>query len=177
MPFRRSSLDKPRATPAEARKKAERYCAYQDRCHQEVRRKLYDLGLYGEDVDQVMAQLIEDRFLDEERFARSFARGKFRMKKWGRQRIERELKSRRVSAYCIRKGLSEIDDAAYDETLRGLLRKRLARKGADLHPYARRGMLVEHGLRKGYSMDDSIRVAREVIAEAEAADTDDAATP
>ena len=164
MPFRRSSLQrKQQATPAEALKKAERFCAYQDRCHQEVRRKLYDLGLYGEDVDHVMAQLIEDRFLDEERFARSYARGKFRMKKWGRQRIERELKSRQVSAYCIRKGLSEIDEAAYAKTLRELLTERLERKGADLHPYARRGMLVDYALRKGYGMEESIRVARELV--------------
>jgi regulatory protein len=85
-------------TPDQAFKKLERFCAYQDRCHQEVRRKLYDLGLYGADVDQVMARLIEDRYLDEERFARSFARGKFRMKSWGRKRIERELKQREVSS-------------------------------------------------------------------------------
>ena len=166
MPFRRSSLQrKQSATPAEALKKAERFCAYQDRCHQEVRRKLYDLGLYGEDVDQVMARLIEDRFLDEERFARSYARGKFKLKKWGRQRIERELKARQVSAYCIREGLTEIDEEAYAKTLRGLLVERLERKGADLHPYARRGMLVAYALRKGYAMEESIRMAREVMGE------------
>lgn len=163
MPFRRTTFKQGRATPDQARKKAEKYCAYQDRCHSEVKRKLFDLGLYGEDVDQVMAQLIEDKFLDEERFARSYARGKFRMKKWGKQRIERELKSRRVSAYCIKKGLTEIDETEYQATLRGLLEKRLERKGEGLHPYARRGLLVDHGLRKGYSIGDSIAMAKEVL--------------
>ena len=164
MPFRRTTFKQNgRATPDQARKKAEKYCAYQDRCHQEVKRKLYDLGLYGEDVDQVMAKLIEDKFLDEERFARSYARGKFRMKRWGKQRIERELKSRRVSAYCIKKGLSEIDEEEYQATLKTLMEKRLAAKGEGLHPYARKGLLVDHGLRKGYSMTDSIAMAKEVL--------------
>ena len=165
MPLQRSSLSRrQQLTPSQALRKAERYCAYQDRCHQEVKRKLYDLGLYGEDVDQVMAQLIQDKYLDEERFARSYARGKFKMKKWGKQRIERELKSRRVSAYCIRKGLSEIEDEAYFETLETLMRKRLARKGEGLHPYALKGLLVDHGLRKGYSMEDAIGTATQVLA-------------
>ena len=163
MPFRRNSLDKQRCTPDEARRKAEKYCAYQDRCHQEVRRKLYDLGLYGEDVDQVMARLIEDRFLDEERFARSYARGKFRMKKWGKQRITRELKSRQVSAYCIKQGLSEIEDAAYAKTLHELLQNRLAVKGEGLHPYAHKNLLVEWGLKKGYSMGEVLEAAQRVL--------------
>ena len=161
---RKSSLSKGRPTPAEALKKLERYCAYQDRCHQEVRRKLYDIGLYGEDVDHVMAQLVEDRFLDEERFARSYARGKFRMKHWGRQRIERELKSRQISRYCIKAAMSELEQYDYEGALRTLLEKRHGKvlpKG--LHPYALRQDLIAFGLRKGYEMDLVLRMAREVV--------------
>ena len=146
-----------RATPAEALKRAERYCAYQDRCHQEVRRKLYDLGLYGDDVDEVMAQLIESRFVDEERFARSFARGKHRMKGWGRERITRELKSRQVSDYCIRAGLSELDAGAYAKTLHDLLDDYRERKGAGLDEWTLRGRLLQFGRRKGYSTDEVLK--------------------
>ena len=71
------SLDK-------ALQKLQRYCAYQDRCHQEVRAKLLSLGVYGDEMEEIIVSLIEDKFLDEERFARSFARGKFRLKQWGR---------------------------------------------------------------------------------------------
>ena len=143
-----------RATPAEALKKAERYCAYQDRCHQEVRRKLFDLGLWRDDVDQVMAQLIEGRFVDEERFARSFARGKHRMKGWGRVRIEQELKQRQVSPYCIRAGLSELEEAAYAKTLHELLAGYRERKGAGLDEFTLRGKLYELGRRKGYTAEE-----------------------
>ena len=162
---RNSSLNKQRATPSEARKKLERYCAYQDRCHQEVRRKLYDLGLYGEDADHVMAQLIEDKFLDEERFARSYARGKHKIKGWGRYRIERELKQRQISRYCIKAALSELDELDYLGSLRSLLIKRYAKQANDLHPYARRQDLVQYALRKGYTTAESVAMAKEVVDE------------
>ena len=160
---RNNSLSKGRPTPSEALKKLERYCAYQDRCHQEVRRKLYDIGLYGEDVDHVMAQLIEDKFLDEERFARSFARGKHKIKHWGRYRIERELKGKQISRYCIKAALSELDELPYFETLRTLLEKRRDKQAGDLHPYARRQDLIEYGMRKGYATSEALEVARELM--------------
>ncbi|MCB0570606.1 MAG: RecX family transcriptional regulator [Phaeodactylibacter sp.] len=116
-------------TREEALAKMQRYCAYQDRCHQEVRSKLLELEVYGERLEEIMGQLIEEGFLNEERFARSFARGKFRIKQWGRNRIRRELKARQVSDYCIRKGLEEIDETEYLETLRALLQKKLENGG------------------------------------------------
>lgn len=115
----------------EALAKLQHYCAYQDRCHQEVRSKLLELEVYGDHLEEVMAQLIEEGFLNEERFARSFARGKFRMKQWGRARIRRELKARQVSDYCIRKGLEEIDEGEYLETLRAMLQKKLESSGEE----------------------------------------------
>ena len=96
--------------------KMQRYCAYQDRCHFEVRRKLLEQKVYGDDLEEIMAALVEDDFLNEERFARSFARGKFRIKQWGRLRIKRELKVRQISDYCIRKAMTEIDDEDYLRT-------------------------------------------------------------
>ena len=83
----------------DALKKLQRYCAYQDRCHQEVRSKLLDLGIYGHDLEEVIVALIEDNFLNEERFARSFTRGKLRIKHWGRNKILQELKKKNI--FCL----------------------------------------------------------------------------
>ena len=113
-------------SPEEALDKLQRYCAYQDRCHQEVRTKLLELGIYGEDLEQIIVELIRENFLNEERFARSYARGKFRIKRWGRIRIQLELKKRKISAYCIRKGLEEIDEEEYQKVLEEMLQKKIA---------------------------------------------------
>ncbi len=102
----------------------QRYCAYQDRCHSEVRSKLLDLGIYGDELEEVIAELITDNFLNEERFARSYARGKFNIKKWGRIRIKQELKRRHITAYCLRKAMEEIEEEDYLKTLEGLIRKK-----------------------------------------------------
>ena len=109
----------------DALKKLEHYCAYQDRRHSEVRTKLLDLGIYGDDLEDIITDLIADNFLNEERFARSFARGKQRMKKWGRYKITMHLKAKQISAYCIKKAMEELDEEDYLETLRNLLEKRL----------------------------------------------------
>lgn len=107
-----------------ALQKAEAYCAYQERCQQEVRDKLYDLGLYSDEVESAIAELISNNFINEERFAKAFAGGKFRIKKWGRVKIKQELKFRKLSEYCIRKGLLEIDELEYIKTLEHLILKK-----------------------------------------------------
>ena len=106
-------MQKKYLSKADALKRMQRYCAYQDRCHSEVRTKLIELGVYGDTLEEIMAELVIERFLDEERFARSYVRGKFRLKKWGRVRIKRELKLRKISAYCQRKGLEEIEEELF----------------------------------------------------------------
>ncbi len=107
-------------TPEQAFSKAKHYCAYQERSHIEVKEKLYSLGLRKTDVETILSKLIEENYLNEERFARQFAGGKFRMKKWGRIRIIHELKQKRVSAYNIRKALEEIDPEQYRSVLKKL---------------------------------------------------------
>lgn len=109
----------------EATKKIEHYCAYQDRCHKEVISKLKDMGMIPMAIDKIIGQLIQDRFLNEERFAKSFARGKFKIKKWGRNRIVNELKQRDISKYNITTALKEIDPIEYANTLDTLAKKRL----------------------------------------------------
>lgn len=147
---------------AEGLKKLERYCAYQDRCHQEVRSKGIEIGLYGDELEEVIATLIETNFLNEERFARSFARGKFRMKKWGRMRIRRELRFRNISAYCIRKGLEEIEEQQYLATLDEIIQKR-QEKHPGLKPYQQRKKIVDYLQRRGYELALSWERAKALI--------------
>lgn len=105
--------------------RARKYCAYQERCHSEMKQKLADWGVWKKDADEVMAHLISEGFLNEERFAIAFAGGKFRIKKWGRVKIANELRKRQVSDYCIESGLSKIDEDDYTRTLKILLEKKL----------------------------------------------------
>jgi len=113
-------------TLTEATKKLEGYCTYQERCHKDVITKLRAMRMIPEAIDQIVAHLIQENYLNEERFAKSFARGKFRIKKWGRIRITNELKYRAISKYNIKTALNEIDQDAYSETLNLLAKKRLA---------------------------------------------------
>ncbi|MGX1928393.1 regulatory protein RecX [Flagellimonas sp. 2504JD4-2] len=110
----------------EARQKMERYCAYQDRCHKEVLGKLKEMRMIPEAIDQIIAHLIQENYLNEERFAKSFARGKFSIKKWGKTRIVNELKQRQISSFNIKSALKEIEEEDYLQTLNELAIKRLA---------------------------------------------------
>jgi len=132
-----------------ALRKLQKYCAYQDRCHQEVRSKLLDLKIYGEDLENIIVELIEDKFLDEERFARSYARGKFRMKNWGRVRIRQELKKRKISAYCIKKAMQEIEEEDYIKTMQKLLEKK-HKEYKEKNLFKRKGKLAKYLIGKGY---------------------------
>ncbi|NML35904.1 RecX family transcriptional regulator [Chitinophaga sp. G-6-1-13] len=126
-----------------------RYCAYQERCHQEVKYKCLELGLRGDAVDEAIAELIADNFLNEERYAKAFAGGKFRIKQWGRNKIKAELKQKQVSDYCIRKGLAEIDGDDYYAALLKLADRKwqsLDRETA----LKRRYKTMQHLLQRGF---------------------------
>ena len=112
-------------TLKEATKKLEGYCAYQERCHKDVVTKLKEIRMIPEAIDQIVVHLIQENYLNEERFSKSFARGKFRIKKWGRNRIVNELKFRAISKYNIKTALAEIDENEYLETLNVLAKKRM----------------------------------------------------
>ena len=113
-----------RLSVAEARQKIYHYCAYQERSHQEVKDKLYGYGLYGNEVDELLSHLITEGYLNEERFARAFAGGKFRILKWGKIKIQHELEAEGLTPRCIARGLSEISSADYSKTLHRLVRKK-----------------------------------------------------
>ncbi|WP_116771294.1 regulatory protein RecX [Maribacter litoralis] len=136
-------------TIQEATKKIESYCAYQDRCHKEVVSKLKDMGMIPLAIDTIIAQLIEDRFLNEERFAKSFARGKFKIKKWGKNRIVRELKFRDISKYNITTALKEIEPEVYLTTLDNLAKKRLDQI-TETNTQKRRKKLADYLLYRGW---------------------------
>lgn len=100
--------------------KIEHYCAYQDRCHEEVTQKLRSLKMNSEEIDRIIAHLIHDNFLNEERFAKSFARGKHRIKHWGKIRITNELKCRGINQTLINIALKEISPEEYYDTFENL---------------------------------------------------------
>ena len=136
-------------TIQEATKKIESYCAYQDRCHKEVNGKLKEMGMIPLAIDTIIGQLIEDRFLNEERFAKSFARGKFNIKKWGKNRIVNELKFRNISKYNITTALKEIDPQEYLNTLDTLAIKRLGQI-SESNIQKRRKKLADYLLYRGW---------------------------
>jgi len=133
----------------EATKKIEHYCAYQDRCHKEVISKLKEMGMIPMAIDKILGQLIQDRFLNEERFAKSFARGKFKIKKWGRNRIVNELKQRDISKYNITTALKEIDPIEYANSLDELAKKRLQQL-SEPNPQKRKKKLADYLLYRGW---------------------------
>ncbi len=113
-------------TVDEAQKKLEHYCAYQERCHKEVTQKLYDMKMIPEARDKIIVHLLQHNYLNEERFAQAFVRGKFRIKKWGKQRIRLELKRRDISKTIITIALKEISDIDYYSTFHTLAEKKAA---------------------------------------------------
>ena len=139
-------------TPQQAKEHIRRYGAYQERSHQEVRNKLYSYRLHGNDVDDILTSLITDGFLNEERFAKAFCGGKFRMKKWGRIKITHALESKGVSMNCIRIGLREIDDESYINTLRELLEVK-RQSLPDDNAFELRDKLSTYAIQKGYEPD------------------------
>mgnify|MGYP001465912909 CR=1 FL=1 len=136
-------------TPEEAKRALEHYCVYQDRCHKEVEEKLSKMRLIPEIIEIVITHLIAENFLNETRFSQSFARGKFRIKKWGKVRITRELKFRYITDYNIRIALKEIDEAAYIETLDTLVQKKIE-QSTEGDKYKKRKKITDYLLRQGY---------------------------
>jgi regulatory protein len=134
----------------QALQKAKHYCAYQERCHSEVKEKLYGFGLHRKDVDQLLSQLIEENYLNEERFAIQFAGGRFRIKQWGRVKIRYELRQKQVSEYCIKKALMNIDEADYTRTLQKLFDQKMKTLKAEKNVFVKRKKLQDHLMQRGF---------------------------
>lgn len=139
-------------TPKEALPRIAAYCAYQERTQNEVRAKLLDYGLDLNEADELIIRLTQEKLLDEERYAQSFVRGKYGLKRWGRRKIQQGLKAKGISDYCIRKGLQEIDPDQYWENLLHLLEKKNAAE-KERNPLARRQKIQYFLQSKGYELD------------------------
>ena len=136
-------------TLEEAKRKLEKYCIYQDRCHKEIEQKIRDMGMIRQASEVIQLHLMEHDFVNEERFARSFARGKFKIKKWGKRRIINELKQRDVSRYNIEAGLSEINEEDYEQTLEETGRKKFETVH-ESNTFKKRKKVADFLLRKGF---------------------------
>jgi len=134
-----------------AKVKAGNYCAYQERTHQEVRNKLYELGLYSDEVEEVLTELITENYVNEERFACTFASGKFRLKHWGRRKIIYELKHRNISSYCIDKALLEITDEEYERAIILLIDKKFAQFSGE--EFIVKNKIARHLIGKGFETE------------------------
>ena len=138
--------------PQDIISKARKYCAYRERCHEEVRSKLYSWGVNGALVEETIARLITEGFVNEERFAQLYAGGKFRQNKWGRVKILAALKKRNISAYCIKKGLEEIEEEEYLKTLINLIeRKSLELK--EKRTFVKKEKIAAYCIQKGYETE------------------------
>ena len=137
----------------QALQKARQFCAYSERCHYDVRNKLYSLGLFSKQVNEIIAQLIEENYLDEERYAKSFAGGHFRLKKWGRKKIIQALNAKQISSYCIKKAMEEIDDDEYTRTLQKLVNEKYITLKKEKNIFIKKTKLKNYLLQKGYEQD------------------------
>lgn len=137
----------------EIKEKMAHYCAYQDRCHWEVENKMREFNLIPEAWDLIMIELIQQNFLNEERFARSFARGKFNQKKWGKMKIRQALRQKRVPEKLIELGLTEIDEAMYLETLEELFLKKSDELVHERDGFKKQTKIRNYLLQKGFESE------------------------
>lgn len=132
--------------------KARTFCNYRERCHKELREKLYGFGLWKKDVDHVIMQMMEENLLNEERYAKSYARGHFYIKKWGKHKITVELRSRQIHDRLIKESLKEIDEDDYVNTIKKLVAKKAKElKGKS---FEKKQKVCRYLLQKGYAFNE-----------------------
>ena len=149
-------------TVKEAKKKLEGYCSYQERCHKEVERKLAEMNMIELAKDDIIMHLMNQNFLNEERFAKSFARGKFNIKNWGKQRIIRELKFRDISEFNIKTALKEFTTEEYLTSFNRLAYKK-AQNINEVNIYKKRKKLADYLLYRGWESDLVYTKVKELI--------------
>lgn len=137
-------------TPDQSLGKIKQYCAYQERCHSEVKTKLYSFGLNKDEVEEIVYLLITENYLNEERFAIIYAGGKFRMKQWGKNKITQSLKFKQISDYCIKKALKEIDEKDYQKTFFKLAEQKIKLLKSEKNFFIKKRKLQDFLIRKGY---------------------------
>lgn len=136
----------------QAKLKIARYCAFQDRCEYEVRVKLRDFGLNEEEIEELIDFLVDERYLDEDRFTYAFTQGKFNLKKWGKIKIKAHLRSKYVPDSLIEKHLQKISEESYKKTIAMLIQKKLAEVKEE-NPLVRKQKVVAYLQQKGFEME------------------------
>ena len=149
-------------TVQEASKALENYCAYQERCHKEVENKLHELKMIPEAREKIILHLLQHNYLNEERYAKLFARGKFSIKKWGKRRIINELKFKGISTFNINVALEQIDDKDYIQTLNEIAHKKLPLIKEN-NVFKKRNKLATFLISKGFETDLVYKVVKDLI--------------
>ena len=145
-----SSYSSGRTSPEKALQKLKHFCGYQERSHAEARQKLYSLGLFKTEVEEVISRLIEDEYLNEERYARLFASGKSRIRGWGKQKIRHELQLKGVSVFCITQALNALDETEYAAGFDRVARKKWAALREEKNIFVRKNKWQQFLMQRGY---------------------------
>jgi regulatory protein len=148
-------------TKEQALQKLRQYCAYQERSHYEAEQKLWDLGISSDLHSEMIALLIEEDYINEERFAIAFAGGKFRMKQWGRKKILYALKEKQVSPYCIKKAMKQISQDDYEAVLNQLARRKYALLKSDQY-LVRKKKTIDYLLQKGFESELAVKAVNQL---------------
>ena len=143
------------------KRKIENYCAYQERCHSEVKRKLNSLGVYGQHIDEYLCYLIDENFLSETRFSEVYVRGKFNNNNWGKIKITKELKSRNISDWNINNALDQISEKEYNDKLKNLCIKKVDFN--DPPPPKLKDKIIRSLVYKGWEIDKVIKLLNQLI--------------
>ena len=151
-------------TREQALQKLKQYCGYQERSHQDVQQKLYNLGVWKQDHDEIIANLIENNYLNEERFVQAYARGHFRMKHWGKVKIRYELKQKKISEYLIRKAMAEIPEDEYNGMMEKLIREKYKSLKDDQY-IVRQKKTMDYLIGKGYEPGLVSALLKQVVAD------------
>ncbi len=146
----------------EALQKLRHYCAYQERCQKEVRTKLLELGQRGDDLEEIIAMLIEENFIDEERFAQLYVGGKFRIKRWGRQKIINGLMQKNISDYCMNKAIKMINEEDYFNVLKELATSKLSKISESEDIYTKRKKVANYLVQRGFENEIIWSVIKEL---------------
>ncbi|SEP78350.1 regulatory protein [Hyunsoonleella jejuensis] len=149
-------------TVQEATKKLEHYCAYQERCHQEVRRKLKSMHMIPEAIDVIIVHLLQHNYLNETRFAKTYVSGKFRIKAWGRRRLTAELQQKDISKVNINQALAEIEESEYIEVFNNLAEKK-ANSITETNKYKKKQKIIDYLLYRGWESHLVYEKARELF--------------
>lgn len=150
-------MEKKSYTFTEIKQKMVNYCVYQDRCHSEVEQKMRDFLLIPEAQEEILLYLMRENYLNEERFTRSYIRGKFYMKSWGRTKIKSQLKFKGVPEKLINSCFDEIDDSDYDQTIQKIAEKYFEQQKG-LKDWQKKSKTVKYLLSRGFEYDEINRI-------------------